>query len=429
MLTMIVPMYMSEVSTPAVRGTLVVLQQLSITIGILISYWIEFGTQYIGGTECDPDIPYSGGTTADPTFDPYNDLGPRGCTGQSEASWRIPLALQIIPALILGIGMLFYPESPRYYCMRNQDEPALRALSTIRQTTPDSPALCREYLTIKAEVLFEASLARDLYPNKTGVSLYLAQYASLVSTSPARKRLAVGCCTMFFQQFMGCNAIIYYAPTIFAQLGLSGRATSLLATGVYGIVNTLATLPALFLIDRVGRRPLLMAGAAGTCVSLVVVAAMVGGFPGGSNAAAGWVGIAFIYIYDVNFSYSFAPIGWVLPAEIFNLGNRAKAMSVTTSATWMCNFVIGLVTPDMLARLGWGTYLFFAAFCALAGLFTFFFVPETKGMSLEDMDVVFGDVAAREEKVRLFGIAAELGIVEVDGVGGEKGEKPSVEEV
>lgn len=227
---------------------------------------------------------------------------------------------------------------------------------------------------------------------------------------------------------MGCNAIIYYAPTIFGQLGLSGRTTSLLATGVYGIINTLSTLPALFLIDRVGRRPLLIAGAAGTCVSLVVVGGMIGGY-GGSSHAAGWAGIAFIYIYDINFSYSFAPIGWVLPSEIFNLGNRAKAMSVTTSATWMCNFVIGLVTPDMLESWGYGTYLFFAGFCLLALGFVYFFVPETRGRSLEDMDAVFGDVAAHEEKTRLFGIAAELGIGDMDRTVKGIEEKPGVQEV
>lgn len=201
---------------------------------------------------------------------------------------------------------------------------------------------------------------------------------------------------------------------MFAQLGLSGNTSSLLATGVYGIVNTLSTLPALFLIDKVGRRPLLMCGAAGTFVSLVIVGGIVGGYGASlvSNKAAGWAGIAFIYIYDVNFSFSFAPIGWVLPSEIFNLGNRSKAMAITTSATWMCNFIIGLVTPDMLEKLGWGTYIFFAAFCLLALGFTYFFVPETRGKSLEDMDMVFGDTAAHEEKARLAEIAAAMGLTE-----------------
>jgi MFS family permease len=209
---------------------------------------------------------------------------------------------------------------------------------------------------------------------------------------------------------MGCNAMIYYAPTIFGQLGLSGNTSSLLATGVYGIVNSLSTLPAVFLIDKVGRRPLLICGGLGTFISLVIVGGIIGGYGSGlaTHKAAGWTGIAFIYIYDINFSYSFAPIGWVLPSEIFNLGNRSKAMSITTSATWMCNFIIGLVTPDMLDTLQWGTYIFFAAFCLLAVGFTWFFVPETRGKSLEDMDVVFNDTAAHEEKERLTNIAAQL---------------------
>ena len=98
----------------------------------------------------------------------------------------------------------------------------------------------------------------------------------------------------------------------------------------------------------------------------------------------------------------------MLPSEIFNLGNRSKAMSITTSATWICNFVIGLVTPDMLRVIQWGTYIFFAVFCLLALGFTYFFIPETCGKSLEDMDLVFGDTAAHEEKARLFQIAAQL---------------------
>ncbi|ORY56995.1 general substrate transporter [Pseudomassariella vexata] len=394
MLTMIVPMYMSEVSTAGIRGTLVVLQQLSITLGILVSYWLEYGTQYIGGTRCAPDIPYTGGTSSNPKFDPRTDVGPHGCTGQSQAAWRVPFSLQIAPALILGIGMIFFPESPRFFLMRNKEDKALRALAKLRRVHPDSETLREEYLSIKAEVLFDESVSRDKFPGKTGFSLWCSQYASL--------------------QFMGCNAIIYYAPTMFAQLGLSGKTSGLLATGVYGIVNTLSTLPALFLIDRVGRRPLLMCGAAGTFVSLVIVGGIVGGYGSSltSHASAGWAGIAFVYIYDINFSYSFAPIGWVLPSEIFNLGNRSKAMAITTSTTWMCNFIIGLVTPDMLEKIGWGTYIFFAAFCLMALLFTFFFVPETRGKTLEDMDEVFGDTVAQEEKLRLFNIAASMGLTE-----------------
>ncbi|KAI8305142.1 MFS glucose transporter mfs1 [Colletotrichum sp. SAR11_240] len=415
MLTMIVPMYISELSVPDIRGTLVVLQQLSITLGILVSYWLEYGTQYIGGTRCAPDIPYTGGTSELPTFDPRSDVGPDGCTGQSSASWRVPFGLQIFPALVLGLGMVFFPESPRFYLMRHKEDKALAALAKVRGLHPDTESLRAEYLGIKAEVLFDESLNRERYPGKNGLSLFIAQHQALVSSWPAFRRLGLGSGIMFFQQFIGCNAVIYYAPTMFAQLGLSGKTSGLLATGVYGIVNTLSTLPALFLIDKVGRRPLLMCGAAGTFISLVIVGGIIGGFGESlrTNKSAGWAGIAFIYIYDINFSYSFAPIGWVLPSEIFNLGNRSKAMSITTSATWMCNFIIGLVTPDMLEKIGYGTYFFFAAFALIAFIMTYFFVPETRGKSLEEMDLVFGDTAAHEEKTRLLEIAASMGLTDV----------------
>lgn len=190
----------AEVSTPTVRGTLVVLQQLSITLGILISYWLEYGTQYIGGHRCAPDIPYSGGTPEKRTFDPIHDIGPNGCTGQSQAAWRIPFAVQIIPALVLGVGMLFFPESPRYCLMRRQENKALAALARLRRCHPDSEGLRHEFLAIKAEVLFDESIARDRHPGKSGASLYVAQYADLVSTWPSFKRLSIGCCIMFFQQ-------------------------------------------------------------------------------------------------------------------------------------------------------------------------------------------------------------------------------------
>lgn len=203
----------------------------------------------------------------------------------------------------------------------------------------------------------------------------------------------------------------------------------MLATGVYGIVNTLSTLPAVLFIDRVGRRPLLISGAFGTFASMVIIGSIVGAYGSSlpNHKVAGWVAIAFVYIYDVNFSYSFAPIGWLLPSEIFALDGRAKAMSFTTSTTWLCNFIIGLVTPDMLANLGWGTYIFFAAFCLLGLFFAIFLVPETRGKSLEDMDAVFGDNQVYEEKQRMAAIDKKLGGIRVDDVRGKDGKIETVE--
>ncbi|KAL5358145.1 general substrate transporter [Aspergillus floccosus] len=427
-LTMVVPLYISEVSIPEIRGGLVVLQQLSITIGILISYWIDYGANYIGGPRCAPHTPYTGGTPTAPSFDPYHDVPPGGCTAQSEASWRLPLAIQIVPAIVLGLGMLFFPDTPRWLLMTGREKEARLALARLRRCPVESQTLEGEFLEIKAAVVLEEGFAKEKFPGLVGGRLDVAQYVSLVTTWSRFRRLAIGCAVMFFQQFMGCNAMIYYAPTIFSQLGLDGNTTSLLATGVYGIVNCLSTLPALFLIDKVGRRALLMSGAVGTCISLVIVGAIIGAFGSDlvNHQSAGWAGIAFIYIYDINFSYSFAPIGWVLPSEIFNLSIRSKAISITTSATWMCNFVIGLITPDMLDSITWGTYIFFAAFCLLALAFTFFCIPETRGKTLEDMDLIFGDTAAHEEKQRIVQIEAELRQTAAEDVDGLP--KPSVRE-
>jgi MFS family permease len=203
-LTMVVPLYISEVSIPDIRGGLVVLQQcelsssstsilthsmlVSVTLGILFSYWIDYGTNYIGGTRCAPDVPYSGGTISKPAFDPYHDVPVGGCTGQSEASWRLPLALQILPAVILGVGMLFFPDSPRWLLMKERDDESLTALSRLRRRDRDSPILLNEYLEIKASIMLENTFARENFPHLSGYKLHMAQVCSHI---PATSNLTL----------------------------------------------------------------------------------------------------------------------------------------------------------------------------------------------------------------------------------------------
>jgi hypothetical protein len=148
---------------------------VSITIGILISYWIDYGTNYIGGARCAPGVPYTGGTATAPTFNPYHDVPAGGCTGQSEASWRLPFALQIFPALTLGIGMFFFPDSPRWLLMQERDDEALATLSKLRQTSSDDPSLVKEHLEIKASIMLENTFAREHWPNLSGFRLHVAQ--------------------------------------------------------------------------------------------------------------------------------------------------------------------------------------------------------------------------------------------------------------
>ncbi|RDW68851.1 uncharacterized protein DSM5745_08611 [Aspergillus mulundensis] len=142
---------------------------VSVTIGILVSYWIDYGTNCIGGTRCAPDVPYAGSL-----FDPYIDVPETGCTGQSEASWRLSLAIQIAPAVILGIGMLFFPDSPRWLLMTERDDEALSSLSRLRRQATDSSALRSEYLEIRASIMLENSFAREKFPGLSGVRLHAA---------------------------------------------------------------------------------------------------------------------------------------------------------------------------------------------------------------------------------------------------------------
>ncbi|GFZ51224.1 hypothetical protein JCM24511_08982 [Saitozyma sp. JCM 24511] len=416
-LTHIVPMYIAELSPPNVRGSLVALQQLSITLGILFSYWIAYGTSHIGGTRCAPEVPYTGPVSnGQPTFDPYHDVPAGGCTGQSMASWRIPVGIQMFPALVLGFGMFWMPYSPRWLSEVGREDEALATLSYLRSRDIHDAAVVNEFLEIKAEVLVIRELRAERLNGKGGwLSRGLQPYAELCSTKANRHRLFIGCVTMFYQQFIGCNAIIYYAPTIFAQLGLDPNTTSLLATGVYGITNTLFTLPAVFFLDSVGRRPLLMIGATGCFVSLVMVGSLVAAFGHSwpSHVSAGRVAIAFVYIYDVFFSFSWAPIGWVLPSEIFNLATRSTGVSITTSCTWMSNFIIGVVSPLMLSTIpNGGTYFFFAAFAVLGFLTTYFLMPETRLKTLEEMDELFGEITSESDKAVIARVRGDLGLAE-----------------
>lgn len=152
---------------------------MSITIGILASFWIDYGTHYIGGTRCSPKIAYTGGTASSPSFNPYTDVGPNGCTGQSDAAWRIPLAIQIVPALILGIGMIFYPDSPRWLLMQERDEEAFKTLSKLRRLSSDHQDLVAEVLDIKASVLMENTYVQENHAGKSGFMLHVAQVSTV----------------------------------------------------------------------------------------------------------------------------------------------------------------------------------------------------------------------------------------------------------
>jgi MFS family permease len=189
--------------------------------------------------------------------------------------------------------------------------------------------------------------------------------------------------------------VIYYTPIIFRSLGLTNSTTSLLATGITGVLNVLTTIPAVLVIDRVGRKPLLYCGSIGMMTTMIILAILVSQFQHDwvTHAAAGWGCVVMIWLYIINFAYSWGPVSWTLIAEVFSLSIRAKGTSIGASTQWMLSFVIALVTPRMLESISWGMYVFFAGWLAAGMVFVYFFVPETKGKTLEEMDQVFGYVA------------------------------------
>ncbi|SAM01745.1 hypothetical protein [Absidia glauca] len=380
-LSMLVPLYQSEIAPRAIRGSLVSLQQLAVTFGILISFFINYGTQ---------NIP-------------------------SEAQWRVPFCIQIALGLFLVVGMFFFPFSPRWLMAKGRDEEALQVLSKLRRIPVNHPRLQEEYLEIKLSVVFEKRLVEHRFPQlvNTGAAgnFKIGCYGILdLFKRNMFKRLFIACAIQFFQQFTGINAIIYYAPKIMKSVGLTGNSVSLLATGVIGIVNFLFTFVTVLFLDKFGRKKFLLTASVGLSIAMIVVAIIVGKFEDDwpNHTKEGWVAVAFIYIYIANFAYSWGPIGWVIPAEIFPLSVRSKAMAISTSANWMCNFIIGLITPIMLSSIRFYTYVFFAIFCVLSIVFTYFVIPETKGRSLEDMDAVFGGHTASEDAAILEEVREEI---------------------
>ena len=189
-------------------------------------------------------------------------------------------------------------------------------------------------------------------------------------------------------------------------------------------------------MDQWGRKPLLITGALGMGISHIIVAGLQGKYnkSWAEHKAAGWVAVVFVWIYEINFGYSWGPGAWVLVSEVFPLGVRAKGISIGGSSNWLNNFAIGQATPDMVAAMSYGTFIFFGVVCFLAAGFVWWFVPETKNLTLEEMDEIFGDEAGtgHEDRQRMDRIYTELGLIGPDFVASsasESDKNPSIGQV
>lgn len=324
----VVPLYLSEVSPKNLRGTLVSLYQWAITAGILFSYFIN------------------------------------AVFAQAVYNWRWMLFAGVVPGLVLFIGMCFMSDTPRWLVSKNRDDEAKKVFSKIE---PD--------IEPEKEI---AEIKETLVDNRQEKTFRLKKWMIMP--------FVVGIGIMFAQICTGINTIIYYAPTIFKTAGFDSNLTAIYATTGIGVVNFIMTIVAVFFTDRIGRKPLLYFGLTGVMLSLFALGTSFA-FAGVLGSSLKWVAVGSLVTYIICFVMSLGPIGWILVSEVFPLRIRGIAMSVCTVSNFAFNFFVVGSFPVLLHRIGgaW-TFWIFGIVSILCIIFVYFFVPETKGISLEEIE-------------------------------------------
>lgn len=329
----VVPMYISEISPTRIRGALVTLNQLMITIGILLSYI----TDYFLSNDAKPE------------------------------SWRWMFLVGFVPALVLLIGMFFLPETPRWLISKGRWEEGKKILGKIE----DSDKVAQTMQDLQADL-------RIASQQKSAAGEILKPWL--------RAPLIITIGIFFFQQFSGVNTIIYYSPIIFKMAGVVSNTDSILPAIIIGTVNVLACFLSVLLLDRVGRRKLYKIGISGMIPSLVLLGACFY-FKDQLGASLPYFAVASIVCYIIFIAISLAPLGWLLISEIFPLNVRGIGMSIGSLAHWGFNAIIAFTFLKLVNALGVDfTFWCFAIVCLLGLVWGNYYIPETKGKSLEEIE-------------------------------------------
>lgn len=383
----VIPIYLSEMSPTHMRARLGSCYQFTFTIGILVSYWIDYGMQFA------PDIPLQ---------------------------WQVPLALQLVPGALMGLGMLTLPESVRWLLGKGRAPAAWESLLWVRGVSPsagpddeDSP-IHAEFTAMKTAVESDRR-ATDGF-----------RLGELLQGSNAR-RIALAATMFLAQQSTGATAMAYFGPQFFGMLvGEGDRALTLLLTGFFGAIKVLSCGTfILFVADRFGRRPLLICGALGMAVCMTCTAFLVQGMPpppdpspaASSSSAEAETGVSptgiatvlLIYLAIIIYNLSWGPLPWPCSAELFTTRLREPGVAVSVAAQWLSNFVWSFSTPYVLAGIGWGTFLLFGVLDGVFSVFVWVFLPETAGLSLEEIEGLFRGGDGRDEESGLFQVGDEEG--------------------
>ncbi|KAG0152412.1 hypothetical protein CROQUDRAFT_649808 [Cronartium quercuum f. sp. fusiforme G11] len=342
----LIPMYQSECAPKWIRGAVVACYQWAITIGLLIAAIV------VNVTKNRPD----------------------------SSCYRIPIGLEFIWATILALGLFCLPESPKYLIFKGRKEQARAALGRLLSLPADSEQVTREFNEVNDALVLERTIG-------------VGSYADCFRSGKGRYRLRTlsGMGIQALQQLSGVNFIFYFGTSFFKNCGISNAFTISIITNA---VNVSMTIPGIWAVDKTGRRLSLLMGAALMAVCEFIVAIL--GLTVSTSSSAGQNAmIASVCIYLGAFAASWGPVPWVVTSEIFPLAIRAKAMSLSTASNWALNFAIGYSTPYLVdsgpGKAGLGTNIFFlwGGLCTLCFFFTFLCIPETKGLSLEQVDDLY----------------------------------------
>jgi len=343
--SIISPLYISEVAVAQYRGRLVSLYQLAVTIGFLGAYLVNY--QLLGYSMSNPDV----------------STGWWNLVFVSEV-WRGMLGMETLPAIMFFIIIFFIPESPRWLILKGKEEKATNILERI--------------YTSSKEALFQLTETKSVLSSESKSEWKLLLQPGI------RKAVIIGVCIAVLGQFMGVNAVLYYGPSIFENAGLSGG-DSLFYQVLVGLVNTLTTVLALVIIDKVGRKKLVYYGVSGMVISLILIATYF--IYGESWGISSIFLLIFFLFYVFCCAVSICAVVFVLLSEMYPTRVRGLAMSIAGFALWIGTYLIGQLTPWMLQNLTpAGTFILFAIMCVPYMLIVWKLVPETTGKSLEEIE-------------------------------------------
>lgn len=349
-LTNAIPLYHTEIAPPDIRGRLITLFSATASIGTIVGYFVNFGTSYL----------------------------------TTDWAWRLPFLIQLVVCVLLG-SVYFLPFSPRWLIDKGRKEEALEVIAKLHESTIKDPQVLNEFNCICEEIEVERSFGNRTYIECfRGTNLKRTLFALFTGNGAA---------------FTGTYSINYYSPQIFQQAGVGSTAISLATSGASNVLVLIVSIITLFVIDKLGRRGIFISGAAIMGISMYIVGALFQayyvvdeeGIVTISSVPVCGAIIAFVFIFQATYAYSWGPVAYIYPAEISNMRTRAKTIGLAYGLNWAVGIFMTFVMPIFMTHTVYGGYYFFAACCTILFIGSFF-LPETKGKTLEEIDRMFNPI-------------------------------------